>query len=163
MQYCCLWTIYLCLLTPNCTRNHVVIYTKNIHEKFTRFWLAETERICHVTRVQSWIMNTKLQRARTLSKFRLPCLWEMPFSCILFLSNNMISRAGSLEKFSKTKTPKNFRVRSWVNGWRQSLKVPSMYHVLDCWCSSSCLSEANTRWRRPRIWNTQYDIRLLID
>ena len=28
--------IYLCLLTPNCTRNHVVTYIKNIHEKFTR-------------------------------------------------------------------------------------------------------------------------------
>ena len=35
----------------------------------------------------------KLQIAGTLSKFRLPCLWEMPFSCILLLSNNMISRA----------------------------------------------------------------------
>ena len=50
--------IYLCLLTPNCTRNHVVTYTKNTHEKFTRFWLAETKCICHVTRVQSWNMNT---------------------------------------------------------------------------------------------------------
>ena len=37
-----------------------------------------------------------------------------------------------------------------------------MYHVLDCWCSSSCLSEENTRWRRPRIWNTQYDIRFFL-
>ena len=58
MQFCCLWKIYLCLLTPNCTRNHVVTYTKNIHEKFTRFWLAETGCICHITRVQSWNMNT---------------------------------------------------------------------------------------------------------
>ena len=58
MQFCCLWKIYLCLLTPNCTVNHVVTYTKNIHEKFTRFWLAETKCICHVTRVQSWNMNT---------------------------------------------------------------------------------------------------------
>ena len=47
----------------------------------------------------------KLQIASTLSKFRLPCLWEMPFSCILLLSNNMISRAisckGALEQFIK--------------------------------------------------------------
>ena len=53
------------MLTPNCTRNHVVTYTKNIREKFTRFWLAEIECICHVTRVQSWNMNTNYnQRAR---------------------------------------------------------------------------------------------------
>ena len=47
----------------------------------------------------------KLQIARTLSKFRLPCLREMPFSCILLLNNNMISRAisckGGLEKILK--------------------------------------------------------------
>ena len=46
----------------------------------------------------------KLQIAGTLSKFRLPCLWEMPFSCILFLGNIVISRAisckGTLEKRS---------------------------------------------------------------
>ena len=26
-QICCLWKIHPCLLTPNCTRNHVITYT----------------------------------------------------------------------------------------------------------------------------------------
>ena len=62
----------------------------------------------------------KLQIAGTLSKFRLPCLWEMPFSCILFLSNNMISRAisckGGFEKFSDHKLHSHFTTGS-LNIW----------------------------------------------
>ena len=27
VQFCCLWKIYSCLLTPNCTRNRVITYT----------------------------------------------------------------------------------------------------------------------------------------
>ena len=27
VQFCCFWKIYLCLLTPNCTQNHVITYT----------------------------------------------------------------------------------------------------------------------------------------
>ena len=57
VQFCCLWNINSCLLTPNCTRNHVVTYTKNVHETFTGFRLAENECICHVTRVQRWNMS----------------------------------------------------------------------------------------------------------
>ena len=57
VQFCCLWNINSCLLTPNCIRNRVVNYTKNVHETFMRFWLAGNECICHVTRVQRWNMS----------------------------------------------------------------------------------------------------------
>ena len=30
MQFCCLWKIYLCLLTQNCTHNHVVTFTNTL-------------------------------------------------------------------------------------------------------------------------------------
>ena len=30
MQFCCLWKIYSCLFTPNCTRNHVITCTNCI-------------------------------------------------------------------------------------------------------------------------------------
>ena len=29
-QFCCLWKIYLCLLTQNCTRNYVITYTNKV-------------------------------------------------------------------------------------------------------------------------------------
>ena len=63
----------MCLLTLNYTRNNVVTYTKYIHEKFTCFWLAETECICHVTLVQSWNMNTMINSAHAVKiSFALP-------------------------------------------------------------------------------------------
>ena len=29
VQFCCLWKIYSCVFTPNCTRNHVITYTSS--------------------------------------------------------------------------------------------------------------------------------------
>ena len=57
-----------------------------------------------------------------LSKFRLPCLWEIPFSCILLLSKNMISRAISckraLENYSKTTNCTHLRAREIFGLWK---------------------------------------------
>ena len=37
-----LWKIYSRLFIPNCTRNHLITYTNNIHEKISPCWLAES-------------------------------------------------------------------------------------------------------------------------
>ena len=93
MQFCCLWKIYLCLLTPNCTQNHVVTYIKNYTQKIYALLIGWNQVHLSCNTSAKLKHEYKLHIARTLSKFRLPCLWEMPFSCILLLSNNMISRA----------------------------------------------------------------------
>ena len=78
----------------------------------------------------------KLQIARVLSKFRLPCLWEIPFSCILLLSKNMISRAISckraLEKYSET-TNCTHPTGSW-NIWslKSLLEFNTKFHPKSC-------------------------------
>ena len=106
MQFCCLWKIYLCLLTPNCTQNHVVTYIKNYTRKIYALLIGWNQVHLSCNTSAKLKHEYKLHITCTLSKFRLPCLWEMPFSCILLLGNNMISRAISckeaLEKFSKT-------------------------------------------------------------
>ena len=33
VQFCCLWKLYSCLLTPNCKRNHVITYTSTISQR----------------------------------------------------------------------------------------------------------------------------------
>ena len=77
------------------------IYTKNLRASD---WLKPSAFVMwHGCKAGTWIQITNSEHA---IKIRLPCLWEMPFSCILLLSNNMISRAisckGALEQFSKT-------------------------------------------------------------
>ena len=57
------YTLYRQPLLLNCTRNHVVTYTKNVHETFTGFRLAENECICHVTRVQRWNMSANYKQS----------------------------------------------------------------------------------------------------
>ena len=37
--------IYSCLFIPNCTRNHVITYTNNIHEEITQFWLVKINAV----------------------------------------------------------------------------------------------------------------------
>ena len=104
MQFCCLWKIYLCLLTPNCTQNHVVTYIKNYTRKIYALLIGWNQVHLSCNTSAKLKHEYKLHIARTLSKLRLPCLWEMPFSCILFLGNIVISRAisckGTLEKRS---------------------------------------------------------------
>ena len=105
MQFCCLWKIYLCLLAPKCTQNHVVTYIKNYTRKIYALLIGWNQVHLSCNTSAKLKHEYKLHIACTLSKFRLPCFWEMPFSCILFLSNIVISHAISckeaLEKFSR--------------------------------------------------------------
>ena len=39
------WKTHSCKLIPNWTRNRMNTYTSNIHEKITRFWLAENSAV----------------------------------------------------------------------------------------------------------------------
>ena len=86
------YTLYRQPLLLNCTRNHVVTYTKNVHETFTGFRLAENECICHVTRVQRWNMSANYKQSARCQN--LVCLvFERCLFPFILLCNNLISRA----------------------------------------------------------------------
>ena len=55
VQFCCLWKIYSCLLTPNCTRNRVITYTSTNRMIITK---ASQDRKGHKEpmRAQKYVM-----------------------------------------------------------------------------------------------------------
>ena len=52
IQFCCVWKIYQCLLTPNCKRNHVTTFTNDM-EIFCN-WGAFSREKSVLTLIKVW-------------------------------------------------------------------------------------------------------------
>ena len=80
--------------------------------------------------------------ARKLSKFRLPCLWEIPFSCILLLRNYMISLAisfnGALENFRRLQILLAARAREIFGLWKIYSIFNTKFQLKSCSTNMCC-------------------------
>ena len=66
MQFRCLWKIYLCLLTPNCSRNHVITNTDCDDVVITQLWIffsfniyfgnnGDPNNTPYINNIQAWL------------------------------------------------------------------------------------------------------------